>query len=337
MSVPDPSSASPFATAAALPVWSDGLRPAPLGMPWVWHGYLAPGNLTLLTGLWKCGKTTLVAVLLARRHDGQPLLGRAVSGGKSVVVTEESAAHWQARAGRLDLGGDVCFFFRPFARKPQAAEWLALVDELGRLRREHGVDLVVIDPLASFLPGHDEANAGPMLEALLPLQRLSGQGVAVLLLHHPRKGQAAPGRMARGSGALSGCVDVLLELGGLGRGAPEGRQRRLRAWSRYEATPRDLLIELNAAGTAYLCHGPYEAEQVRRNVEVLCALLGGVPEGLAREQVRAAWPGRRPAANTLWRWLEAAVARGLVERTGSGRRGEPFRYRRAGVAAAPNS
>ena len=40
---------------------------------------------------------------------------RPVTRGKSAVVTEESAAHWQARAGRLGLGGDVCFFFRPFA------------------------------------------------------------------------------------------------------------------------------------------------------------------------------------------------------------------------------
>jgi hypothetical protein len=263
------------------------------------------------------------------------LLGRPVTPGKSAVVTEESPALWKARAGRLGLGGGVCFFFRLFAGKPGRAEWLGLVDELGRLRREHGVDLVVIDPLAMFLPVQDEANAGPMLEALLPLQRLSGQGVAVLVLHHPRKGAASPGKMARGSGALSGCVDVLVELGGVGHGIPEGRRRRLRAWSRHEQTPRDLLIELNADGTDYLCHGDYEVEEIRRNDAALCALLRGMPGGLTREQVRAAWPVGRPAANTVWRWLEAAVGRGLLERVGSGRRGEPFRYRLAGAAEAP--
>jgi hypothetical protein len=334
MIVPEP---SPSRSQGALPqpVWFTGLPAAREGMPWLWEGYLAPGNLTLLTGLWKSGKTTLVALLLARRHDGRPLLGRPVTPGKSAVVTEESPAHWQPRVGRLGLGGDVCFFFRPFAGKPERAEWLGLVDELGRLRRAHGVDLVVIDPLATFLPGHDESNAGPMLEALLPLQRLSGQGVAVLVLHHPRKGEAAPGKMARGSGALSGCADILIEMGGVGRGAPEGRRRRLRAWSRHEQTPHDLLIELTAEGTDYLCHGDYEAEEVRRHGEVLCGLLRGVPGGLTREEVRAAWPGGRPAANTVWRWLEAAVGRGLLARVGSGRRGEPFRYRLAETPALP--
>src|SRR5207249_5540967 len=34
---------------------------------WLWHGLLGPGKLTLLTSLWKSGKTTLLAHLLARR------------------------------------------------------------------------------------------------------------------------------------------------------------------------------------------------------------------------------------------------------------------------------
>jgi hypothetical protein len=38
-------------------------RPA---MPWLWHGYLAPGKVTLLTSEWKSGKTTLTAHLFAR-------------------------------------------------------------------------------------------------------------------------------------------------------------------------------------------------------------------------------------------------------------------------------
>jgi hypothetical protein len=33
---------------------------APRAIPWLWEGYLAPGALTLLTSLWKSGKTTLV-------------------------------------------------------------------------------------------------------------------------------------------------------------------------------------------------------------------------------------------------------------------------------------
>ena len=34
------------------------------GVTWLWHGYLAAGQVTLLTSQWKAGKTTLLSVLL---------------------------------------------------------------------------------------------------------------------------------------------------------------------------------------------------------------------------------------------------------------------------------
>jgi hypothetical protein len=50
---------------------------------WLWHGYLAAGNVTLLVGQWKAGKTTLLSVLLARLGAGGTLAGRAVRPGRA--------------------------------------------------------------------------------------------------------------------------------------------------------------------------------------------------------------------------------------------------------------
>ena len=50
---------------------------------WLWHGLLARGNLTLLTAVSKSGKTTLLSLLLARRHQGGTLAGLAVQPGKT--------------------------------------------------------------------------------------------------------------------------------------------------------------------------------------------------------------------------------------------------------------
>ena len=49
---------------------------------------------------------------------------------------------------------------------------------------------------------------------------------------------------------------------------------------------------------------------------------------LTRLDVRAEWPEDypKPGLTVLWRWLERAVADGLVLRSGSGRRRDPFRY-----------
>src|SRR6185369_8840889 len=105
-------------------VYFDGPREGPPPpIPWLWHGYLAPGSLTLLTSQWKTGKTTLVAALLARLATGGTLAGLPVRSGRAVVVSEESAEHWERRDARLRFGSAVGFLCRPFRGVPTAAEW----------------------------------------------------------------------------------------------------------------------------------------------------------------------------------------------------------------------
>src|SRR5215468_1762642 len=82
--------------------------PAPQ-QDWIWHGYLARGSVTLLTSLWKTGKTTLLSVLLGRMRDGGLLAGRAVAACQAAVVTEEPLAMWRVRGQRLPLGRHVTF------------------------------------------------------------------------------------------------------------------------------------------------------------------------------------------------------------------------------------
>ena len=77
-----------------------------------------------------------------------------------------------------------------------------------------------------------------MLDALAPLRRLTSSGMAVLLLHHPRKEASADGRAARGSGALSGFADVLVEMAPRRGAGPTSRVRRRRPFgflARYDS------------------------------------------------------------------------------------------------------
>jgi AAA domain len=154
-------------------------RPA---QEWLWHGLVAPGRVSLLTSLWKAGKTTLVSLLLARRQQGGMLAERAVRAGKTAVISEEDEELWWERRSRLSFGGQVCFC-QPFDGKPKLGPWVDLLDHLVELRGSHGVDLVVIDTLASFLPGRDENHAPVMLEGLQPLRKLTRAGLGVLVAH----------------------------------------------------------------------------------------------------------------------------------------------------------
>jgi AAA domain len=301
---------------------------APAQQEWLWDGYLAPGNVTLLTSQWKSGKTTLLAVLLERLRAGGPLAGRPVRPGTAVVVSEESPAHWAQRCRKFAFGDHVRWVCRPFVGKPHPEEWLALLDRLAALRTERGLDLVVIDPLAAFLPGRDENSAAGMLEALLPLQRLTTLGLSVLVLHHPRKRESAGGQAARGSGALPGYVDVLIEMRWCGPGTDGDRRRLLEAWSRHEETPRQVVIELNPEGTDYAVLGDLPQVELNQTRRGLLAVLSAADRKLTRVEILEGWPEQVPVPSkvSLWRWVAKAVAQAEVCQEGSARRNDPFRY-----------
>jgi hypothetical protein len=94
---------------------------------WLWRGYLAAGQLTLLTSLWKSGKTTLLSVLMTRLAAGGELLGLAVRPARALVISEENFALWQMRHQRLALGDNVHLICRPLPGKPSDADWRGLL------------------------------------------------------------------------------------------------------------------------------------------------------------------------------------------------------------------
>jgi hypothetical protein len=296
---------------------------------WLWHGYLATGKTTLLTSQWKSGKSTLVSVLLARMGTGGVLAGLPVAAGRVAVISEEGPGVWDERCRRLGIGSHVSFFCQPFKAKPTLEQWLALLEAMLVLRRQEGLDLVVIDTLATFLPDGNENDARAMMSCLLPLRDLKAQGVGVLLVHHPRKGASAPGQAARGSGALPGYVDILMEMGWAGRPEDDGDRRRwVRAFARFQETRRQTVLELNADGSDYTDSGPLPDEKSSACAEVLRLVLEEASERLTRRQILEQWPEdyAKPDPGTLLRTLQRAVAEGWVQLQGSGPKTDPFQY-----------
>src|SRR5262245_49948823 len=152
--------------------------------------------------------------------------------------------------------------------------------------------------------------------------------MAVLLTHHPAKGQPLPGQAARGSGALASFTDINLEMSWYQRCDTTDRRRRILAHSRHDETPRQLVIELNPEGTDYIVHGSFEDDEFTQNWQRLCMVLEDADDKKTRQELRREWPADFvcPSDPTLYRWLTRAVAAGLVCQEGSGRRADPFRY-----------
>ena len=239
---------------AWMPVAAHELGDGDLTHDWVWNGYLAKGQITLLVGYMKAGKTTLLSALLALRARGGDLIG-PVRTGATMYVTEESSKRWAKRRDTVGLGPESNFIVRPFKGKPTHEEWRAFVDHVAHQVEVCGFDLVVFDTLSYCLPVENENDASEMQRALVPLYAIAEKGAAVLLVHHARKGEGEQGTAARGSTALAAFVDILMELRRLEPANELDRRRVLKSLSRCEETPLDAVVELSVDGVSYTSAG----------------------------------------------------------------------------------
>jgi len=308
---------------------SELAQAAQVRLSWLWHGYLAPGKVTALISPSKSGKTTLASHLLMRFAQGGQLAGLPVTPGRALVVSEEAASDWAARCRKLVLGPNVQFLRRPFeGARPSDDQWRALVAGLESLHRQERLDLVVIDTLATLLPGYAESYAPKMLDCLLPLQALANLGPAIWLLHHPAKDKRADGQTSRGSGALSGFADIVMEMSCYRRARSRDRRRRICAYSRYDETPRHLIIELDAAGADYLVRTDADGTPLVQTWPEVYYLLAHATQKLSLQDMVRHWPTEEvpPERSTLSRWLQRATEQRLIYRSGTGLKGDGFRY-----------
>ena len=321
---PAPEAPSPTDSLLDVPA-SDGYpNPVPISqlgsadaVKWVWTGYLARMHTTLFTGLWKAGKTTLLAWLLKVFATGGNL-GGVVQQAKVLVISEESKALWSRRREDLGLGDHVHIIARPFLGRPSAPQWQGFINHLARLVRMVGYDVVVFDTLGAFWPVSDENDAAKVQTALMLLNALTEAGAAVLLNHHPRKGDGNEGQASRGSGALPGFVDIILELR---RYEPENRDDRRRAltcYSRFDESPAEVVLELTEAGYVS-CGSKADAKQADR-LGLLEEILPADGPGLTADEVWARWPEGsipRPAKRTVRYDLQEGAWQAWIPRAGS--------------------
>jgi hypothetical protein len=300
--------------------------------PWIWHGYLAPGALTLLIGLWKGGKTTLVAHLLRALDPSGPggtFAGGTVQPGRVLVVTEEGSQLWATRRDKLGLQDHVDVICRPFFSRPTRGEWEAFLKSLALRIRTVGYSLVIFDSIANLWSVEDENAAGEVTAAITPLRALADLGPAVLLLHHPSKNDASEGRASRGSGALPAAVDILLELRRRHPERPTDCRRVLQAFSRFTDTPAEVVLDY-APDEGYTVVGTKADATAADRAKVIRALLGQGPKANRVEELLEQWPKDaetpKPGERTLRSDLNALCERGELSRTGSGCKNDPYRY-----------
>lgn len=293
---------------------------------WLWRGMLAPRQITLLTAMWKTGKTTFIAGLLARLKAGGDYCGLKVRPGRALVVSEEEEKLWLSRAQKLDLS-HVRFLCKPFRGRPTVDEWEALLTHIETMHQLESLDLVIIDTLSSFTPYRGENSPANAIAFLASLGRLTELGISVLLKHHPRKVETAVGTNARGTGALAASIDIILEMYRVGQCGDGDRRRVVFGLSRHEETPSRMVVELNDQHE-YVTATESIGDLFTGGWPVLRVVLEDATHKLTRTEILKQWPDDfpKPDPKSVWQWLDRAVSEGRVLCDGLGRRSHPFRY-----------
>lgn len=284
--------------------------------------YLAFGAITELDGKPKAaGKTTYVLAMTGAILDGAPFLGHATAKGPVVMLTEQPPASLRAALLRAGLADRDDFILLSWAEAAGTA-WPEIVDMAADACREIGSRVLIVDTLPQFagLRGDAENNAGDALEAIGPLQLLAAEGFAILVTRHDRKAGGEVGESARGSGAFTGAVDIVLALGREPQ-ASRPTMRHLGCLSRFEETEPDLVIEL--VGARYEVIGTSAEALAAAQREKLIRVLGQEPTKLEEiaEAIGEPVPSVRALLNTLH-------GERLVRRHGAGRRGDPYTWSR---------
>jgi hypothetical protein len=291
----------------------------------LWEGFVARNSFSLLTGLWKAGKTTLIGALLNRIQLGMPFLDQPTRCSRVIVVSEEHEGLWAGRRDRFELTDAISFLLRPFSARPTYAEWVALIRHLTHLAQQHEARLIILDPLSGLWNVENENDASQVNAALMPLRGLLDQ-VAILGCHHPRKGDGKEATSSRGSGALPAFADILIELR---RAEPEemkSRKRIVTAYGRFETTPPELLIELAEDGVSYKSLGNRIAADLSSIQTLIQSVLPVKPPGMTKPEILENWPEMKaPRGQRLIDALHLGI-NSLWFRTGSGHRGDPFRF-----------
>ena len=226
-------------------LWSSELKRLPKTDKWIWEGYLSRGGVTLLSALWKAGKSTLLSHLVKAFGDGsEKFCGLAIKQSRILYVTEEDQTTWAERRDNLQFGDHVGWWCRPFVGRPNVMQWRQFIERIVLQIEQHKFDLIVFDTLSKLWCVREENDANQVEEALMPLWKITDSGTALLMVHHMRKSGGDEFVGGRGSGGLPAFAETLMELRRYDAKSKTDTRRVLTAAGRFQETPDEVVVSL---------------------------------------------------------------------------------------------
>ncbi|MFH1244449.1 MAG: AAA family ATPase [bacterium] len=289
---------------------------------WLWEGYIAKGHITLLSALWKAGKTTLIAELFRNMQVEGSLAGQKTNKCRVLYLSEEREAQWVERREEKKLSLPIYILCNPLKRKLKPDEWVKWVEKAADYCVANDLSLAVIDTMTTFSSVTDENDSSQVNASLLPLNYFREKNIAVLLVHHFRKSGGNEGTASRGSGALMSYVDVIIEFSRLEPDDPNNNQRKFITLSRFDQTPHEVILDYD--GNEYssqVVTNSREAKKHNKSKKVLGLIERLITNNIIERKfttsdVHEHWDdsiGKRPVERTIRNYFEDLISMEKIE------------------------
>ena len=289
----------------------------PPPVPWVVHGLVVRGCLTVVNGREGEGKSLLTMALGAGVAIGETEAGLQCDRGHVVVIDAENGPwemHRRVKALGLPTTGVALY----------EAEGLDLrkhLDALEWVLEKERPDLLVLDSFRSIWRG-EENDSGEVAAVLDPLRNLIRRyGAGTILLHHSGKGNGAP---YRGSSAIGASAELGFRLA-RAEDDPDRMRRSLECWKcRPAPEPETRWMRLVVdRGQVYVDEAPpFEAETLAVDAPVRAELRPQILDVLTDEPQKRAdiarAVDRESKDRSVGRALQELVDTGAAVRTDDG-------------------
>ena len=174
---------------------------------WLIPDLLAPGVYTEVIGAMKEGKTTFMLAMVKALVTGDTFLNRNVHSTSVLFVTEQSGASLRSSLERAHLEDATDLHILTIGDL-WGLEWKDAALEIVALAEQLECGLIIIDTLARLAMLEDEDKAGSV-SSLYPFAAAKAKRIGVLFLRHSRKSGGAINVVGRGSGAITGEMDIV--------------------------------------------------------------------------------------------------------------------------------
>ncbi|MEP6637272.1 MAG: AAA family ATPase [Acidobacteriota bacterium] len=283
---------------------------------YAWDRTLPRGGFSIVCAKPKVGKSTLARGLAVAISRGEPFLGRATQQGKVLYLClEEKRTEVSEHFRRMGAVGGQILIFTGKAPGDVVAATMEAVEE-------HSPAIVIIDPLSRFVRIADfnsYAEVTRQLEPLVDIGRLSTCQTHVMALHHNGKGGdlREGGDAVMGSTGFFAAVDTLLTM------RKREKVRTIESTQRYGEDLIETIVHLDPLSGILQSVGDMNAFTMNERKKAVLDVMGNDPltEGAIKEMVVGSNGGLTSKA------VRALFEENKLERSGGGKKGDPFLYR----------